>query len=116
MFVNGLTNMRKLPAFSLIETLVAMTIVVTTLGGLFLISIRAQEAGKGPRELHARLVLDEMARDVKRTNQYLDRAYEEEGISYIQEVRRYNDQPGLYLLSSFAKSADGKMLAERKEL
>ena len=107
----------KLKAATLIESLMAMIIIMLCLGIATMIYVNIMNADNNSLKLKAQLVLAEQAYQAKSSNTFLDDNTETETLLIEKKIEKYKQQDNLILLylKAFDKNTK-KLLAERKEL
>lgn len=111
----GMDN-HKLKASTLMEALVAMTILIITLGVATMIYSGILTSDKQKKKMHAILLANEEALLVKETNNYLDNEEQKENCIIKRTVEKYKDGDNLLLLSISVLDENGKNIFTRREL
>ena len=107
---------KKVKASTLIEVMVAMIIVMISFGIAMIIYINVTRSDNQVQKLKVQLLLNETAIKTSNENSFMDEKTETDGIFVNKTVNSYNGIPGLNFLLLEAFDANGKKIAERKEL
>lgn len=100
----------------MIETLVAMTIILISLVFCGMIFINILNSGHSQEVFKAHAMLNAIAIKTKSENKFIDE-YTEDGNIVIQKtIRSYNGVEDLYIQTFTASDMDGKVLARFQEL
>lgn len=107
---------KRVKASSLLETIVALMVIVLIFGIAMTIYGNVLKNSTSPAELKASQRLKEIAWETKRHKSYFDASYTEEGIEIEKTVSKYQGKEGIILLELKAIAPDSRKLAEYKEL
>lgn len=107
---------KKLKAGTILETMVALTIVMISFGIALMIFNNVNKSNSNFLKIKAALILNEAAQNAVQEKLFIDNTFEQEGISVIQKVEAFENMPDIKFLHLEAKKPDGKIIAERKEL
>src|SRR5688572_23130512 len=106
----------KLKGATLIESLVAMVIMVLFFGIATMVYLNVINADKHRQKLKITLLLDDLAHQTKLSNALFDQSLKTEDLQIMQSIVTYNNSEHLSVLSIKAFDLNGKLLAERNEL
>jgi hypothetical protein len=106
---------KQLKAGTILETIVALSIVMMTFGIALLIFNTISASSSNHKRLKASLLMSDMAISIK-NNQLFERDLENEGILVTFNLDSYENLNDVKLLSMEAKDPSGKMIANRKEI
>lgn len=112
----ALLRPKTIKGSTLIETLVAMTVILISLVFCGIIYLNVLNSGNNYAAFHAHMLLSEIALKTKSEKKFFDEKIEDDGILIQKTVRPYNDIKDLYLQSITASDTKGKVLDEYKEL
>ncbi|PCJ87266.1 MAG: hypothetical protein COA57_04870 [Flavobacteriales bacterium] len=107
---------QKIKATTLVETLIAMVIVMITFGLGLMIYVNVMNSGNQQLKLNAQLLMNQMAAETKTDNNFLDEEMETETLKIIKTVLPYEGSKRLNILMFEAFNKGGKKVTERKEL
>ena len=110
---------RELRAATLIESLIAMVIVMISFSAALMIYVNISKSDNNRQKLRAYLLLNEAAIETKANNAFYDEEIQSETMVIRKSVKSYNpaysgENPKILLLEAYDKS--GKKIADRKEL
>lgn len=106
----------KLKATTLIESLIAMSIIIVSLGVATIIYTSVLESDKQSLKLKAQLLLNEEAFKTKQSKTFIDEEILVTPFTIKKIVERYPGTENLYLLSLIATDLKGNLIAKRNEL
>ena len=106
----------KLKGSTLVESLVAMVILVITTGITAMIYVNILESQRGPLKLQANNLLENIAGESKASNNFIDEEIKSGDIRIIKTAKKYSDKKSLLLLELIAFDLNGKLITKRKEL
>lgn len=106
----------KLKAATLMESLVAMVIVLACCGIAAMIYVNVMDSGNEREKLKAHLMLNEAAIKTKNEKLFLDEEIQGEFITIRKRITPYKEQADLSLLVLTAIDADGNIVEARKEI
>ena|SRR5688572_27984163 len=106
----------KLKAATLIESLVAMVIMVLFFGIATMVYLNVMNADQHRQKLKVTLLLDDLAHQTKASGSFFDQVLKTEEMQIVQSIIAYNNTENLSVLSIKAFDLKGKLLAERNEL
>lgn len=115
-FPEGREN-NKLMASTLVETLVAMIIVMLAFGIGLIIYLNVIQSSGAQQKLNAHLKMNQIAIETKNKNLFLDEEYPSETMKIVKTMVPYDaSSDNLKILKIEAFDAGGKKIGERKEL
>ena len=106
----------KLKAATLIESLVAMVIVMLCFGISAMIYVNVMNADNQRLKLSAHLLLNETAVLTKTGKNFLDREIKGERLDIKASFTKYRESSDLTLMTLTAVDKEGKLLGTRKEI
>jgi Tfp pilus assembly protein PilV len=106
----------RLKASTLMESLIAMVILVLCLGIATMIYSTVLTSDRERKQLTASMIANEEVIRVKAEKDFLDSEYEVNGYIIKKEVEKYEQTENLYLLSIVVLNAERKTIYTRKEL
>ena len=106
----------KLKGATLIESMVAMIVVLLCFGIASMIYVNVMNSDNRRAELHAHLLLNELAMKAKQHDIFLDEEMREGELFITKKVETYNDVPGLIRLTITARNERDKVIATHNEL
>ena len=107
---------KRLPAFTLVQSLVAMVIVMFTMGLFTTIYVNIMKSSDHHRKIQASLLLDKMAMETKKGKVFLDAEIKTEAFIVEKKITPYGGATNLSVLSLKAIDKNQRFLAERNEL
>ncbi len=107
---------KKLKASSLLETIVALMVIMIVFGIAMTIYVNVMKNSSSLSEVKASLRLDVLAKESKEKKAFFDEDFEEENIDFEKRVTKYQNKEGLLLLELEARDKTNRILAERKEI
>ena len=106
----------KLKASTLIESLIAMVIIVVCVGIATTIYVNVLDSDKQRQKLKAALLLDDIAIKTKAGKNFLDEEMTIENWKIKKTVGRYKDYSNLYQFTLKVIDSENKRIALRNEL
>lgn len=106
----------KLKASTLMESLVAMIVIMICFVIASMIYTNIINSTNNKLKLDASLLLKEIGIKAKEENNYLDEKFETENLVVQKSVTSYKNSGNLSLLTLIAFDKNGKKIAEQKEL
>lgn len=106
----------QLKASTLVESLIAMVILIVCLGIGTMVFTNILNSDKERKELHASLLANEFALKVKAQQNFLDDEEEIGEWTLKKTVEKYKDADNLYQLSIAVIDGDHKIVLVRREL
>lgn len=106
----------KIPAFTIIESLVALIITMLVFGLCLLIFINVTKTSDISRRTKAFFILKEYRNKTKSNKDYLDNTFFVDGFRIEKKLMNYHETKDLYQLSLIAFDRTDKKLAEINEL
>lgn len=106
----------KLKAATLMESLVAMVVVLVCCGIAAMIYVNVMNSGNEREKLKAHLLLNETAIKTKSERLFLDEEIKGEFITIRKTVEPYKEQADLSLLVLTALDEAGNIIETRKEI
>lgn len=105
-----------LKASTLMESLIAMVILVVCLGVGTMIYTNVLGSDQERKQLHATLIANREAITIKSEQNYLDAEWQVDDWTVKKTVEKYNETENLFLLSIAVLDRDKKVIALRREL
>lgn len=106
----------RIKAFSLVETLIAMTIIVTVSGTGLLIFNQVTLHAASTNQIKAALLLNILSDSLKRNHIYLNANFNRGGLQLNVKVEPYIKNNELQVLTLSAYDRNQKLIFEEKEL
>ena len=106
----------KFKAVTLMESMVAMIIIVVCFGIATLTISNVMGTDKYRQKLKAMLMLNEEAKQVKAEKSFIDSEKQFGDWTITRAINKYAQSENLYQLTLSAKDKDGKTIAIRNEL
>lgn len=107
----------KIKGSTLVETLVAMIIVMLAFGIGLMIYLNVIQSSGAQQKLNAQLQMNRIAIETKGKNLFVDDEYSMENLKLVKTIQSYSGESDkLKLLKIEAFDGNGKKLSERKEL
>lgn len=106
----------NLKAATLMESLIAMIIIVVCFGVATMIYTNVLDSDKQRLQLKAILILNKTAIESKAKNEFLDSEEQEGDWTINKTVEKYSGTENLYQLTLAVKDRNGKIIAVRNEL
>lgn len=106
----------RLPAFSLLESLAAVTILSIAGAATFMTFGWVIQSNPMPLQLRADAVLRAAAQETRLQQRYLDETFDRDGLTVERRVLDLPDSRQCYLLRLSALDARGKTIAVYEEL
>jgi Tfp pilus assembly protein PilE len=106
----------SLKASTLMESLIAMVILVVCLGIGTMIYTNVIGSDRERKQLHALLLANKEAIAVKSERNYLDSESQVDDWTIKKTVEKYNETENLFLLSITVLDRDKKIISTRREL
>lgn len=106
----------KIPATTLIEVLISLTIISISVGIAMMIYTNILYSNRNNVKMKANLLLNEISIEAQKNKDYSDTEINTDNFVITKKVEPYNHIEFLYTMNLEAKDKDGKKLAERKEL
>lgn len=107
---------KKLKAGTILETMVALTIVMISFGIALMIFNNVNKSNSNFLKIKASIMLNEAAKNATQEKLYIDNSFEQDGISITQKIENFDNLSDIKLLYLEARNKEGKVIAERKEL
>ena len=111
-----LSIVRKIKGSTLIETLVAMTVILISLVFCGIIFFNVLNSGNNYAKFRAHSLIYEAALKTKTDKRFIDEKIEDDGILIQKTMSSYNGIKDLHLEIFTASDANGKLLDEYKEI
>jgi Tfp pilus assembly protein PilE len=105
-----------LKASTLMESLIAMVILVVCLGIGTMIYTNVLNSDMERKQLHAALLANTEAIAIKSEKNYLDAEWQIDNWTIKKTVEKYNETENLFLLSIVVLDRDHKIISVRREL
>lgn len=112
----GMKTGYKLKAATVMESLVAMIILIICLGIATMIYSSILTGDQQRKRLHATLLANEEAMLVKETNNFLDNEHQKGDWIIKRTLEKYKDSGNLLMLSVSIMDADRKTIYTQREL
>jgi hypothetical protein len=106
----------KLKAATILESMVAMTIIVVCLGIGTMIFVNILNNDRDRLSLKATLLLNNESLKTKKEKFFIDGEEKEEGFTIKKTFVKYSETENLLQMSLKAFDENGKLIIERKEL
>ncbi len=107
--------MKKLKASTIIETIVAMTIIMISFGVVVALII-GNSRNSSRLRLNAYLLCEDIKSETKMLNTYINEDFEYENLVIYKSVLGYNESKDIKELQIEAYTKDNKLLYQSKEL
>lgn len=107
---------RKIKAATMLESMVAMVIIVVCLGVGTMIFVNVLNNDKDRVSLKASLILNKQSTFIKNEKQFIDGESTQDGYTIRQTFVKYNDTDNLFTMTLKALDENRKIVFERKEL
>jgi hypothetical protein len=107
---------KKLAGSTLVESLVAMVIILISAGISSVIYVNLMESQKSRLKLKANLMLGEIAFISRKENRYFDETIDEKEFVIHKLITKYQTSEGASVMSLRAIDPKGMVLAEYREL
>ncbi|MFI5219202.1 MAG: prepilin-type N-terminal cleavage/methylation domain-containing protein [Bacteroidia bacterium] len=107
---------KKINGSTLIETLVAMVIIIICFGIGTVIYSNVINSVDFRQRLHASMVLNEVSIQSKKDNNYVDNDYEIENLVVKKKINRFMESDDLLQMTLSAYNGKGKLIAQHKEV
>jgi len=106
----------KLPASSLFETIVALTVIMIVFGIALTVFVNIMRTGTSLASFKAAQKLEFIAKETKQNKSYYNETFEEEALVINKRIEKYKDKEGLLVLILEASDKTGNALSIRKEI
>lgn len=106
----------KLKAATIIESIVAMTLIMISFGIAMMIFVNINKSNNNFQKFRAKLIINEMAEKTINENNYTNEVIKGKNIKVTRTISSYKSYTDLKLLLIEAHNSEGKKIAERKEL
>ncbi len=106
----------KVKASTLVETIVAMVIIIIAFGTAMLMYLHVTDGERLLARTKADILLQRLAEESKLQQNFEERIYEEGGIKVKKKVAPYPDYSGAYLMNLQATDPKGEVLSEYREV
>ena len=107
---------KELQASTLIETIVAMVVLMVCLGIATMIYVNVTGSGTSRQKFHAYTLIHQVAVQSNLQKKYLDEQTEESGITIRKTIEKYGGMEKTLIMKITAIDSKEKILAERKEI
>lgn len=107
---------RKLHGYILLESILAMILVMACFGVAVMIYNNVITGMRGRLQLQARLLLEQEAVNAKTQNRLVSESLNSEVMNVAKTVSLYKNAGNVYLLELVATDKDGRQLATHREL
>lgn len=111
-----MAQLTRLKGSTLIETLVAMVIIIICFGIGLLIYVNVLASDNRYQKFHAFNLLKNLSLSIQQENNFLDGDFEVDNIILKKRVVKYPMATGLVQLSLSAYGKNGKLLAQQREI
>ena len=112
----GVKGHRNMPAFTVMEAVVAMGIVLAVFGTGLTIYLNVMSNATGALQVQAEQVLDAVATRVGETGQPGVKNWQEDGFEVSQQIVAYPGYAGALLLTLEARNAGGVVIAKQQKI
>lgn len=107
---------RSVRCSSLLEAVVAMTILSVVLGIAMTLYLKVSYSAISGQKIKAQLIINRLAVETIKEKRYLSEQFENENISLIKEVSKYNQSDRLLLLHIKAFNSHNDLITEYREI
>lgn len=107
---------RKLKAYTLIETIISMVIIMLVFSVAMMIFINVVKTDRIIERTDVFFKMNEILHESKMNQEYIDFTYEFENFDILRSNRRYRNSENLKQLTVKAFDKNGKQIAEKSEL
>jgi|GEM_PF-5455638 len=107
---------KKLPAFTLVESLAAIAILTIAFSATFMTVGWVLSSNRMPLELQATAVLRNAAEDTKNTKRFIDETFEMEGFKIERKVQELELSKGCFLLGFYTLDDQGHIISTYEEI
>lgn len=108
--------MVKLKAGTLVESLIAMVIIVVSLGVTTMIYMNVVQSDKQVLQMKGLFMINNEVKKIKLDKQYLDNERKVGDYLISSIIKEYNESENLYQISLTVKDLKGKTIASQNEL
>jgi Tfp pilus assembly protein PilV len=102
----------RVPASTIIETVVAMVIIVAVFGIAMMIYANVMQSGLSVKKIRARALLDEAATNISPSQSDLNKSFSAGDFSISQTVKAYNGESDLLEIDLTAYDINQQKVAE----
>lgn len=106
----------KIKASGLLETLIAIVLIVVSFGVASMILINLLQSDNGRVKLHAAIELESMMSETLKTSDFIDETEERNHLKMIKTIEAYKGSASLYQLTITAKNEKDETLGQIKRL
>jgi Tfp pilus assembly protein PilV len=107
---------KKIAAFTILETIVALLIIVTMFGIVSLVCSRVLDTSNLNEHLEAHLMIQDYAIATKTTRDFTDGKYESNKYDIIRSLDYYKGNRSLLLITIKATDQNGKLIETYHEI
>ena len=107
---------KRVKASTLFESLVAMVIVLLCFAGVTTLFVNVSESSNNQQRTIAISIIDSYMADNNEIGAYQDDELKVGGMTLVSKIEKYGDVQGLKMSVIRINGANGKMLAERRDL
>lgn len=107
---------RKIKASGLLETLIAIVLIVVSFGVASMILINLLQSDNGREKLHAAIELESVLSETLKTSAFIDGTEERHHLKVIKKVESYKGSAYLYQLTLIAKNNHDETVGQLKRL
>lgn len=107
---------KKLQGATLLESIVAMVLLMVCLGIATLVYVNVVGSGNSRQKFHAYVLIHQVAAQARIQRNYLDEEQEMAGITVTKKISKYAGMEKTYTMKITATDLNGEVLAEQKEI
>lgn len=107
---------KKLPAFTLVESLAAVAILTIAFSATFMTVGWVLSSNQMSLELQATAVLRNAAEETENTQRFIDETFEMKGFNIERKVRELELSKGCFLLELYALNEQGRIITTYEEI
>ena len=109
-------KIRKLNGATLMEVLVAITIIMTVISISVVVFVNVTGSSFTGEKVKSILFLNEVSLETQKNKSFFDEELTKGNILIVKKVEKYNGNKDLYLMHLSAYNGSKKLLHERKEI
>lgn len=109
-------NKQKLKAISIIESMVAMVLIVISFGAGMALFLQILTTDKLTSNTKARVILNQIIEESKYSQKYIDETLEREGLTIEKKISPYDKQANAYIISLEALDSKYHQLVQIREI
>lgn len=108
--------LKKAKASTLMETLIAMVVIVLCFSLGLLIYMNVVSSENRMQKFHANLLLKNIAAEVQKENEFIDVEIETDGLTVKQSIKKYESAENLFQLTLTAFDKKNRLIAAHREI